>query len=210
MRGWPTVGTAVLAGGCFLSTTRPAYSPMLGTPSIEIRLGPDTATQRLAQALRDDSIPVSRIEIRDGYLETPWFDASTGAVAKKSPLGPDVVRVRGWVDPGRIGHSDLHVEVAYRALRDLSVPDRDLERVASDSHTVVQRVRAVLDSLKERYGDPVPPPAVPDTETIRRQLEQEKPLQDNEGPPKQEAPPEGGAPVKPDSAALHPARPDSS
>ncbi|HZM28173.1 MAG TPA: hypothetical protein VFB89_12565, partial [Gemmatimonadales bacterium] len=92
MRGWPTVGTAVLAGGCFLSTTRPAYSPMLGTPSIEIRLGPDTATQRLAQALRDDSIPVSRIEIRDGYLETPWFDASTGAVAKKSPLGPDVVR----------------------------------------------------------------------------------------------------------------------
>jgi hypothetical protein len=182
---------------------------MLGTRSAEIRLGPDTATQRLAQALLDDSIPVSRIETRDGYLETPWFDASTSAVAKKSPLGPDVVRVRGWVDPGRIGHSDLHVEVAYRAVRSLSALDRDLERVAPDSHPVVQRVRAVLDSLKERYGDPVPPPVVPDTETIRRQFEHGEPPQDNKGPPRQEAPPEGGAPVKPDSAALHPARPDS-
>jgi hypothetical protein len=209
VRRWQILGLVGLVGGCFLSTARPAYSPLLGSPSAEVRLGPDSATQRLAEALKDDSIPISRVETRDGYLETPWFDASTGAAARTSPLGPNVVRVRGWVDPGRIGHSDLRVEIAYRAVRDPSVPERELERAAPTDHPVVQRVRSALDSLKQRYGDPVPPPVIPDTATTRPPFEHRPPPEKDEAPPKEEAPPRGGAPVNPDSAALHPARPDS-
>jgi len=184
---------------------------MLGSPSTEVRLRSDSATERLAEALREDSIPVSRIEPRDGYLETPWFAVSGGAASQASPLGPDLVRVRGWVDPGRIGHSDMRVEVAYRAVRDLSVPDRELERAAPADHPVVQRVRAVLDSLKQRFGDPEPPPVIPETEPVRPPTDEGPPPEKEEAPPKNEAPPppSGGAPVRPDSAALHPPRPDS-
>jgi hypothetical protein len=209
MAGWRVLVLGGMAAGCFMTTTRPAYTPMLGSPSAEVRLGSDTATERLAEALKADSIPVSRIEPRDGYLETPWFDASTGSAPRIAPLGPDVVRVRGWVDPGRVGHSDLRVEVAYRPVRDPSVPGRDLERAAPDDHPVVQRVRAVLDSLKNRYGDPVPPPVSPDTERVEPSLEK-RPHPGEKGPPtKEEAPPDSGAPVKPDTAGLHPPRPDS-
>jgi len=163
MRGARALGLAGLAVGCFLSTTRPGFEPLLGTPKAEVRLPTVTATERLAEALRNDSIPVSRVEPRDGYLETSWFDAATGRPGARSPLGSGIVRVRGWVDPGRIGHSDLRVEVAYRAYRDPSVPERELERPPPADHPVKVRVKAVLDSLEKRFGDPIPPPVVPDT-----------------------------------------------
>jgi len=208
MRGWRILALVGLAAGCFLSTSRPAYTPMLGSPSAEVRLPTDTATERLAEALKADSIPVSRIEPHDGYLETPWFDASSGAATRTGPLGPDIVRVRGWVDPGRIGHSDLRVEVAYRPARDPSVPGRDLERTVPDDHPVVQRVRTVLDSLKHRFGDPEAPPVSPDS-ALLEPLKKRTPPGENQARPKKEAPPDSGARVPPDTAGLHPPRPDS-
>jgi hypothetical protein len=164
VRHSPALALAGLTLGCLLSTTRPGFDPLVGTQQGELRLLPREATERLADALRRDSIPVSRIELRDGYLETRWFDGATGKPIGHSPLGVNDVRVRGWVDPGRFGHADLRVEVAYRAYRDPSVPERELERPPPADHPAMRRVKSVLDSLEKRYGDPIPPPVVPDTE----------------------------------------------
>lgn len=154
MRGWAcSAGLAGLAAACLLSTSRPGFEPLPGTQTAEVRLAPAAATQRLGEALRADSIPVTQVEPRDGYVQTPWFDAATGRPTGRSPLGPDVVRVRGWVNPGRYGHSDLRVEVAYRALSDPSVPERELERPVPPDHPVRIRVQAVLDTLAHRFGD---------------------------------------------------------
>ncbi len=184
MRAWLGFPLAALALGCFLYTSRPGFGPLLGAPAAELRLAPAAATERLAEALRGDSVPVSRIAPRDGYLETPWFDAATGAASRSSALGPGVVRVRGWVDPGRVDHSDLRVEVAYRAVRDLSVPERELERAAPADHPVVVRVKGVLDSLEKRFGDPPPRPVVVDSQAAP------PPMRGDEGP----------EPVSPDEA----------
>jgi hypothetical protein len=151
-RTW-SMGLVALLAGCFPYTSRPSLDPLLGVPSAEVRLGPATATERLAEALRGDSIPVTRVEPRDGYLQTPWFDVATGAPTRRSALGLQIVRVRGWVDPGRYGHSELRVEVAYRVLRDPSVPGRELERLAPPDHPVRLKVQAALDSLAQRYAD---------------------------------------------------------
>ena len=35
------------------------------------------ATRRLAEALQADSIPPSRVRLRDGYIETAWLDSAT-------------------------------------------------------------------------------------------------------------------------------------
>jgi hypothetical protein len=153
MRGTWRVTLLALSAACFPYTSRPSLDPLLGTPSAEVRLAAAAATERLAEVLRADSIPVTRVEPRDGYLQTPWFDATTGAPAGRSSLGPQVVRVRGWVDPGRYGHSELRVEVAYRVLRDPSVPGRELERQVPPDHPVRLKVQAALDSLAQRFAD---------------------------------------------------------
>jgi hypothetical protein len=153
MRGWGSAGLVTLAAGCLLTTARPGFDPLLGVSKAEVRLAPAAATQRLAEALREDSIPVTRVEPRDGYVQTPWFDAVSGEPTHRSPLGSEVVRVRGWADPGRYGHTDLRVEVAYRALRDPSVPGRELERPVPADHPVRVRVQAALDSLARRFAD---------------------------------------------------------
>jgi hypothetical protein len=151
MRGWWSAGFAGLAAACLLSSSRPSFEPLLDTQTAEVRLTPAAATQRLGEALRADSIPVTEMAPRDGYVQTPWFDAATGRPTP-SALGPDVVRVRGWVNPGRYGHSDLRVEVAYRALRDPAVPERELERPVPPNHPVRIRVQAALDTLARRFG----------------------------------------------------------
>lgn len=151
-RAWTATLVALIAA-CFPYTSRPSLDPLLGAASAEVHLAPAAATERLAEALRNDSIPVTRVESRDGYLQTPWFDAATGAPTARSPLGPGVVRVRGWVDPGRYGYSEMRVEVAYRVLRDPSVPGRELERLAPADHPVRLKVQAALDSLAERFAD---------------------------------------------------------
>ncbi|NNG16901.1 MAG: hypothetical protein HKM89_10510 [Gemmatimonadales bacterium] len=103
-----------------------------------------TATAEVAQALRQDSIPVAVLELRDGYLETPWFESATGTPTTQRPLGLDVVRVRGWVDVEHPGHSRITVEVVYRPWADPSLPDRELERLAPPDHPVSLRAQAAL------------------------------------------------------------------
>jgi hypothetical protein len=94
------------------------------------------------------------VEIRDGFLETPWLDARTGRPTSGRRLGPDVVRLRGWVDPSRPGYSDLTVEAVYRPLADPSLPERELERELPPDHPVAKRLAAMMDTLTTRFGDP--------------------------------------------------------
>jgi hypothetical protein len=148
----------VLLAGCFLASTRPAFAPFPEAPAIEVELTVPEATRRLAEALRADSIPVSRVEVRDGWLETPWFDAATGAPVGHVPVGLEIVRVRGWIDVGRPEHSNLTVETVYHRVVDPSRPERLLDRIAAPDNPAVVRVKGTLDSLEHRYGTPAPPP----------------------------------------------------
>lgn len=163
--GWTAGG--VLLAGCFLASTRPAFAPLPEAPTVELELTVPEATQRLAEALRNDSIPVSLVQVRDGWLETPWFRAADGAHAVGTPVGPEIVRVRGWIDVGRPGHSDVTVETVYHRVVDPARPERLLDRIAAPDNPAVTRVKAALDSLVQRYGLTPPvhlrPPPVPDS-----------------------------------------------
>jgi hypothetical protein len=157
------VAALATLAGCFLDTTRPPFEPFPEAPRAEVKLERQAATQRLADALRADSIPLRRVELRDGYLETQWLDAATLRPASRRAVGPEVVRVRGWVDPGRVGYSDLTLESVYRLLLDPSLPERELERSVPPGHPVATRVQAVLEELARRYGGAPLTPAPPDT-----------------------------------------------
>ena len=151
-----------LTAGCQPNTGRPSFAPLPESARTEIRLSVREATRHLAAALRADSIPIRKVLLRDGYLESSWFDAKTGLpTAGRRPIGTGIVRVRAWADPARPGSSLLAVETSYRPLADPSLPERELERQVPPGHAVALKVEAVLRRLVERFGGPPPPQAQP-------------------------------------------------
>lgn len=150
MRPAIAVSLVVLVA-CQLATNRPAFEPFPEARHADLPLSRAEATQRLAEALTADSIPVTRVEPRDGYLETGWFDAETRRPTSKRPPGPGVVRVRGWIEPARVRQSELRVETAFRRMVDPSLPERELERPVAPDHPVAQRIDSVLAQLVRRY-----------------------------------------------------------
>jgi hypothetical protein len=157
-----------LAGiSCQPNTTRPPFTPLPEAAGTEVRLPVREATRRFADALRADSLPVRKVAIRDGYIETAWFDAtSRRPIRHRRPIGPGTVRVRAWADPARPGSSQLTVETLYRPLVDPSLPERELEREVAPNHPVAVKVVAILQQLVQRYGGAPAPqaeaPAAPD------------------------------------------------
>jgi hypothetical protein len=154
------VGAAATA--CQPNTSRPGFTPLPEAAGTEVRLPVKDATRYLADALRADSIPIRRVMIRDGYLESNWFySKSKRAVRGRRPLGSEIVRVRAWADPARPGSSQLSVETSYRLLADPSLPGRELDRQVPRNHPIGMQVEAALKKLVERYGGPPPPSAQP-------------------------------------------------
>ena len=156
---WAVVGLAGMAA-CQPATTRPPFPPVPQSATTEVRLPPGEAARLLAEALRADSIPATRVSLRDTWAETAWFDPATGQRAKHRPIGPNVVRVRAWADPTHPGNSKLFVETVYRPVADPSLPERDLDRQVPRNHPVAIKVRAALQALVKRYGGPPPPSTV--------------------------------------------------
>ena len=139
---------------CQASTTRPTFGPVTGAQVTVLELDVPRTTTLVANALKADSFPVTVLEPRDGFLETPWFDSGTTRPTSRRALGGDVVRVRAWIDPEKPGHSRVTVETLFREIADPSLPERELDREVPPDHPTSVRVRAVLDSLRKRYGEP--------------------------------------------------------
>ncbi len=154
--GW----TLAALVACQPATTRPPFPPVPQAAVTEMRLSPGEATRLLAAALQADSIPATRVYLRDSWLETGWFDPASGRPTAARPIGDDVVRVRAWAEPTHPGNSKVTVETTYHPAADASVPERELDRQVPRDHAVAIKVRAVLQELVKRYGGPpAPPPA---------------------------------------------------
>lgn len=147
---------AAAALACYPTTTRPDLVPLLEAPRLELELEVPEATRALALALDADSFPVRRTEPTDGWLETGWFNAVSLQPTTDRPLGINVVRLRGFVEPGRANHSVVTVEVVYRPAANPALPERERDRVIPDWHPVAARLTAVLEKLRAMYGEPAP------------------------------------------------------
>jgi hypothetical protein len=158
MRAWTaSCMAAVGLAACQPATTRPPYPAVPQATTVEIRLPPREAARLLAEALQTDSIPVTRIVLRDAWFETAWFDPASGRRTTRRPIGGNVARLRAWADPTQPGSSKVTVETLYRPLADASLPERDLDRQVARNHPVAIKVRAALQELVKRYGGPPPP-----------------------------------------------------
>lgn len=151
MRGELPLLIALAIGGCKATTTRPYFPPVTGAAQAEIELEVKNATSALADVLRSDSLPVTRVAPIDGYIETAWFNAGTKRPTHERRLGPGVVQVRAWVDPTRTGHSRLTVETIYRPLADPSLSPRELDRQVPPDHEIGRRMEEIVVELAKLY-----------------------------------------------------------
>jgi hypothetical protein len=178
-----SVGVVAALGACQPATTRPPFPPVPEAAITEMRLPAGEATRLLADAFKADSMPIQRVVVRDGWLETTWFDAPSGRQTRRRPTGVNTVRVRAWADPTHPGSSKVTVETIYHPLTDPSLPERELDKQVPRDHPVAIKVRAALQDLVKRYGGP-PAPVAPRAAAPEEQ-------QAPEAPPGDELPPEG-------------------
>jgi hypothetical protein len=157
---------------CQPNTSRPSFTPLPEAAGIEVRLPVRDATRHLAEDLKASAIPIRKVMIRDGYMESGWFSARTGRPTNRRPLGTGTVRVRAWADPARPGSSLLSVETSYRPTADPSLPERELDRQVPRDHPVAVKVTDVLKKLVERYGGPPPPQSQPPAAPVTASDEQ--------------------------------------
>lgn len=152
---------SLAVSACKPDTARPYFPPVTGAAQAEIELEPKNATAELADVLRSDSLPVTKVVIRDGYIETAWFHAGSKRVARGRRLGSDVVQIRAWVDFTRQGHSKMTVETVYRPLADASLSPRDLDRQVPPDHPTGKRVGEIVTELVRLYSSEPPAQAQP-------------------------------------------------
>jgi hypothetical protein len=116
-----------------------------------------------------DSIPIAVQSTRDGWVESPWLDATTLKPTTARPIGMDIVRIRGWVNPGKEGFSIIIVEGAYRPYADPSLPERELERPLPRDHPVQVKLDSMLARMPKGRPNtatvlpPTPPQPAPDS-----------------------------------------------
>lgn len=145
--------TAAFAA-CQATTTRPTYAPVPSAFTAQLRLDPPEAFDTILAAFQADSIPLRRVEVRDGWFESGWLRSPELTPATGRAVGPEFVRIRGWVDLGKPYHARYTVETVYRVLLDPSREDRELERAVADTHPASLRVRQLLSGILKAHGDP--------------------------------------------------------
>ena len=138
---------------CAATTTRPYYQPLPAASVAEIELDIPEATRALAEGLAKDSIALSIIREKDGFIDSGWLDARTLEHTGARPLGADVVRVRAWVNPAKQFWSELSVEATFRPMADPSRPERELDVPLPEDHPLQKRLGAVIQKLIVQYGD---------------------------------------------------------
>ncbi|HTO72942.1 MAG TPA: hypothetical protein VMJ30_03945 [Gemmatimonadales bacterium] len=148
-----TVLVALLLVGCAPGSTRPPFDPFPTSAKVELELARTDAIQKVADALKDDSFPIARLEVKDGWLESAWFDPASKQAATSSLATTGLVRIRAWADPGRPYHSDVTVEAVMRPVADPSMPGRSLERPLAADHPVTVQLDTLIKQLVTTYGD---------------------------------------------------------
>ena len=144
----------LLWSGCRATTTRPDYLPLPTASFAEIELEIPAATRALAEALAKDSIALMVVREADGFIDSGWLNSRTLERTSARPLGPEVVRVRAWVNPSKQFWSELQVEATYRAMADPSRPERELDVELPAEHPLQRKVAGVVRRLVGQYGDP--------------------------------------------------------
>src|SRR5207245_5404058 len=118
---------------CTPVTTRPDFKPDPRALIVSFNARHKRVTSGIDSLVRAESLEVQRVNVRDGYVETAWYDP---ARRRSYRHGRDIadlpatVKIRCWADPWVPGQTRLTVAPVYRPRVDPSRAERDLELIA--------------------------------------------------------------------------------
>src|SRR5437764_1889571 len=142
---------------CTPVTTRPDFLPDPQASRVVLDARPERVTPEIAALVAAESLRVERANVRDGYVETAWYDTRSHRSFRGARDVPDLaatVKIRCWADPYVPGQTRLTVEAVYRPRYDPSLPERDLEVIVPKDHPGAGIAGRVLEKLKQRVGVP--------------------------------------------------------
>jgi hypothetical protein len=147
----------LLVAACTPVTTRPDFKPDPRALVVLLNARPERVAVALDSLLPADSLEVARFNVRDGYVETSWYDATrrrSYQTERDIADLPATIKIRCWADPWVPGQTRLTVEPVYRPRVDPSRPERDLEVIAPPEHSGYKVAQQLIEKLKKRFGTP--------------------------------------------------------
>src|SRR2546430_6654196 len=147
----------LLVAACTPITTRPDFRPAPSALVVTLDARPERVTAALDSLVPAESLEVAHSNVRDGYVETAWYDTQAHRSRHHAPEIANLaatVKTRFWADPWVPGQTRLTVEPVYRPRYDPSRPERDLELIAPKEHQGYKIAQRFVDKLKERFGVP--------------------------------------------------------
>lgn len=146
-----------LVAACTPVTTRPPFFPDRRAPVVTLNARPEPVTVGIDSLVRAESLEVAHVNVRDGYVETAWYDTKTHRSAHRERDIHDLettFKIRFWADPWVPGQTHLTMEPVYRPRFDPSKTERDLEVILSKEDEGYKIALSLVEKLKKRFGVP--------------------------------------------------------
>jgi len=146
-----------LVAACTPVTTRPDFKPDPRALVVVLSARPERVTLELETLVPAESLEVARFNVRDGYVETSWYDPARRRSYHHDRDIADLlatVKIRCWADPWVPGQTRLTVEPVYRPRIDPSRPGRDLEVITPPEHGGYKVAEDLIEKLKQKLGTP--------------------------------------------------------
>ena len=147
----------LLLAACTPVTTRPDFRPDPRALVAILNARPERVTLGIDSLVPTESLSVLHFNVRDGYVETGWYDTRVHRLRdrERDITDPTVtVKIRFWADPWVPGQTRLTVEPVYRPRLDPSRTERDLEVMLSKDDAGYKLAQRLLDKVTQRFGVP--------------------------------------------------------
>src|SRR5437879_2683606 len=115
---------------CTPVTTRPDFLPDPQAARLVLDAPPGRVTPEIATLVAAESLQVERVNVRDGYVETAWYDTRSRRSFRGAGDVPDLaatVKIRCWADPYVPGQTQLTVRTVPSPRYDPSRTDGELD-----------------------------------------------------------------------------------
>src|SRR5437773_10524311 len=147
----------LFVAACTPITTRPDFRPDPRALTVVLDARPERVTTVLDSLVAAESLEVARANVRDGYVETAWYDTQAHRTRHHereiTNLAP-TVKIRFWADPWAPGQPRLATLPVYRPRSDPLAPGGDLGLIRSKDREGCRVRERVLDMLKLKLGVP--------------------------------------------------------
>src|SRR2546421_3728789 len=147
----------LLIAACTPVTTRPDFKPDPRALVVVLNARPERVAVALDSLVPAESLEVARFNVRDGYVETAWYDTEarrTRHHERDIASFTRTVKIRFWADPWVPGQTRLTIEPVYRPRYDPSRVERDLEMIVDKDDDGYKLAQRFVEDLKKRFGVP--------------------------------------------------------